>query len=192
MKKLSNLRSPRIRYADTTEVKAAQLMTPELANIFGNIHGGHVMRFVDNIAFVCAARFAGTVCVTVAIDRMDFHEPVHVGELLHLVARVNYVGRTSLQVEVIVSAEDVTTGVARHTNTCQLTFVALKNGKPTPVPRLACRTRQDKIRYLRAKILHEMGLRYRDERGKVMNQFNRLDDKTLDRLIAEKPRKKPV
>ena len=185
MKKQRSLAAKGYKYADETEVKAAQLMTPELANIFGNIHGGHVMHFVDNIAFVCATRFARTVCATVSIDRMDFHAPVHVGELLHFVARINYVGRTSLQIEVEVSSENVTTGQVRHTNTSQLTFVALKNGKPTPVPRLTCRTREDKMCYLRAKMLREMGLRYRDEKNRVMGRFNHLGDKALDKLIAQ-------
>ncbi len=185
MKKQRLLATKDSKYADETEVKAAQLMTPELANIFGNIHGGHVMHFVDNIAFVCATRFARMVCATVSIDRMDFHAPVYVGELLHLIARINYVGRTSLQIEVKVSSENVATGEFRHTNTSQLTFVALKNGKPTPVPRLICRTREDKIRYLRAKMLREMGFCYRDEKDRAMSRFDHLENKALDKLIAQ-------
>src|SRR2546426_8982223 len=87
--------SDRSRFADETEVKVAQLMTPEFANFFGNVHGGSLLRLVDNLAYVCAARYAGTVCTTAAVDRVDFFEPIHVGELLNLTARIAYVGRTS-------------------------------------------------------------------------------------------------
>lgn len=172
------------RFADETEVRMAQLMTPELANQFQSVHGGHVMRMVDNLAYVCAARFAGAVCVTAAVDRMDFHEPVYVGELLELVARVNYAGRTSVEVEIDVFAEDVPTGRVRHTNSCHFTMVALKDGRPTPVPKLVCRTREDKARYIQAKLRKEMGLRYREQRDAFLEQFAQLNDAQLDAIIA--------
>ena len=172
------------KYADETEVKVAQLMTPEWANFFGSVHGGQVLHLVDNIAYVCAARYAKTVCVTAAVDRVDFHEPIHVGELLNLVARINYVGRSSMEVEINIYAEDIPTGSVRHTNTCHLTLVALKDGRPTPVPRLVCRTREDKARYIQAKMRREMGLRYREERDRFLQQFEDMDDAALDTLIA--------
>jgi uncharacterized protein (TIGR00369 family) len=172
------------KYADETEVKVAQLMTPEWANLFGNVHGGQVLHLVDNIAYVCAARYAKSVCVTAAVDRVDFHEPIHVGELLNLVARINYVGRSSMEVEINIFAEEIPTGSVRHTNTCHLTLVALKDGKPTPVPRLVCRTREDKARYIQAKMRREMGLRYREERDRFLQQFEDMDDAALDALIA--------
>src|SRR2546429_243559 len=134
--KMEERGQPATKYADETEVKVAELMTQEWANFFGNVHGGSVLRLVDNIAYVCAARYAGTVCVTAAVDRVDFHEPIHVGELLNVTARINYVGRSSLEVEIDVHAEDITTGATRHTNSCHLTMVALKDGKPAEVPRL--------------------------------------------------------
>lgn len=175
---------PEFRYADETEVRAAQLMTPELANHLGSVHGGRVLYMVDNLAYVCAARFAGTVCVTASVDRVDFYESIRVGELLTLVARINYVGRTSLEVEINVYAEDIPTGQSRHTNSCHLTMVALKEGKPTPVPRLVCRNREDKARYIQAKMRREMGFKYREERDAFLHQFDTLDDAALDALIA--------
>lgn len=173
------------KYADETEVKAAQLVTMEWANFFGNAHGGQVLHLVDNIAYVCAARYAGTVCVTAAVDRVDFYQPIHVGELLNLVARINYVGRSSMEVEINIYAEDITNGSIRHTNTCYLTMIALKDGKPTPVPRLVCRTREDKARYIQAKMRREMGLRYREERDRFLHQFDNMDDSELDALLHE-------
>lgn len=176
---------PDFKYADETEVRAAQLMTPEWANFFGSVHGGQVLHLADNIAYVCAARFAGTVCVTAAVDRVDFYEPIHVGELLNLVARINYVGRSSMEVEIDVYAEDIPTGTVRHTTSCHLTMVALKDGKPTPVPRLVCRTREDKARYIQAKIRRELGLKYREERDRFLQQYETMDDAALDALIHQ-------
>jgi len=172
------------KYADESEVRAAQLVTPEWANFFGNAHGGHVLRLVDNIAYVCAARYAGAVCVTAAVDRVDFYEPIHVGELLNLVAKINYVGRTSMEVEINIYAEDIPTGAVRHTNVCHLTMIALKEGRPTPVPRLICRTREDKARYIQAKMRREMSLHYREERDRFLQRFEEMDDAALDALIA--------
>lgn len=179
---------PELRFADETVVHSASFMNASDANHFGNVHGGQVMKLVDEIAYVCAARYCGGVAVTAAVDRIDFHEPIHVGELLHLTARVVYVGRTSMEIEVTLHAEEVTTGARRHTNTCQLTFVALENvqnGRPRPVPRLVCRTRDDKARYIQAKMRREQGMDYRQERDAFLRQFNALTDAELDALIAE-------
>lgn len=173
------------KFADETTVKAVHLMTPELANPIGNIHGGHVARLADNLGFVCASRFAGTPCVTASMDRVDYFEPVHIGEALNLEARVCYAGRTSLEIEVEAYCENLSTGERRHTTSCALTFVALKDGKPTPVPRLIPRSTQDKARYLRAKARREMGLRYREDRHGLAAQFDDLDDAQLDALIAQ-------
>lgn len=173
------------KYADMTEVKAAQLMTPEYANFLGAVHGGHVLRLVDNIAYVCAARYSGGICVTAAVDRVDFYEPIRVGELLNLSARINYAGRTSLEVEVDVYAEDIPTGAVRHTNSCHFTMVHLVDQKPAPVPKLVCRTREDKARYIQAKMRREMGLKYRQDRDAFLHQFDAMSDEELDALIPE-------
>lgn len=174
-----------LKFVDETEVRVSQLMTPEWANFFGNVHGGHVLHLVDNIAYVCAARYSNkTVCVTAAVDRVDFHEPIHVGELLNLVATINYVGRTSMEVEIDVFAENIATGTERKTNSCHLTMVALEEGRPVAVPRLVCRTREDKARYIQAKMRREMGLKYREERDRFLRQFDDMSDEALDALIG--------
>jgi acyl-CoA hydrolase len=176
---------PETKFADETEVRSSQLMTPETVNFFGKVHGGHVLRLMDNHAYVCAARYAGTVCVTAAVDRVDFYEPINVGELLTLVARINYVGRSSMEVEIDVYAEDIPMGLVRHTNTCQITMVSLVDGKPQPVPRLIPRTREDKARYIQAKMRREMSLKYREERDRFLEQFSGMSDEELDALIVE-------
>src|SRR3569832_505455 len=107
---------PEFKYADLTEVCVSQLMSPEYSNFFGNVNGGQVLQMADNLAYVCGARYAGTDCVTASVDRVDFYEPIHVGELLNLIARINYVGRSSMEVEIDVYAEEIATGTIRHTN----------------------------------------------------------------------------
>ncbi len=173
------------KYADQTEVTVSQLMTPEWANFFGNVHGGQVLHLVDNVAYICAARYCGSVAVTAAVDRVDFYEPIHVGELLNLVAKIHYVGRTSMEVEVNIFAEDIPTGAVRHTNVCNFTMVALKDGAPMEVPRLVCRTREDKAHYIQAKLRREMGVRYRGERDQFLKQYAEMNDEELDNLLAE-------
>jgi uncharacterized protein (TIGR00369 family) len=176
------------KYADETEVKSAVFMNATDANHFGNVHGGQVMKLVDEIAYVCAARYCAGVAVTAAVDRIDFHEPIHVGELLHIAARIVYVGRTSMEVEIALHAEDIPTGQQRHTNTCHFTFVALENvqnPRPRAVPRLICRTRDDKARFIQAKMRRERGIAYRKERDAFLQEFTELTDSELDALLAE-------
>jgi acyl-CoA hydrolase len=173
------------KYADESVVTAAQLMTPDMANLVGNIHGGHVMRLADNLALVCSSRYAGTGTTTAAVDRIDFYEPVHSGDLLLMTARIAYVHHTSVEVDVEISAEDIVTGQTRPTNTCHFTFVALKDGKAAPVPTLVCRTREDKERYLRARTRRDVGPRYREERQGLTGQFDDLDEAALDALIND-------
>ena len=116
------------------------------ANNAGFVHGGTVMYLVDEAAGLAAVRHAGERCVTAAMDRMTFLEPVHVGELMTLESSVNAAWRTSMEIGVRVTAENVRTGVKRHTNTAYLTMVALDdNGRPTPVPPLTSES-EDEIR----------------------------------------------
>ena len=180
--------SVEFRYADETEVRSAIFMNVTDANPFGNVHGGQVMKLVDEIAYVCAARYCGGIAVTAAVDRIDFHEPVHVGELLHIAARVVCVGRTSMEIEIALHAEEIASGSQRHTNTCHFTFVALENvqnGRPRQVPKLVCRTRSDKARYIQAKMRRERGIAYRKERDVFLTHFDSLTDSELDQLLSE-------
>jgi acyl-CoA hydrolase len=124
-----------------TRLALTHLMQPADANFMGNIHGGIMMKLIDEAAGACAYRFCRTKVVTAAIDRVDFHHPVEVGNLVRLLANVNYSGKTSVEVGVRVEAEDLTTGTVAHTNSAYLVFVALSDsGKPIPVPRLVPET----------------------------------------------------
>ena len=121
---------------------------PEDANILGAVFGGAVMALMDKTAAVCAMRHARQQCVTVSVDRIDFREPVHVGELLVLKASVNFAGRTSMEVGVRVESEDLRTGRRRHTNSCYITFVAIdESGRPTEVPAVRPESREEQRRY---------------------------------------------
>ena len=117
-------------------VSAIQML-PHDANPAGNVHGGVIMKLIDGTAGVVALRHAGMNAVTASIDRLDFHYPAYVGDLLILAASLNYVGKTSMEVGVRVACEDPRTGKKRHTASAYLTFVALgENGKPAVLPGL--------------------------------------------------------
>jgi uncharacterized protein (TIGR00369 family) len=131
-----------------TRVTLHQLMLPEHANAFGKVHGGLIMKMVDEAGGICAMRHAQRVCVTLAIDSMQFLSPVRVGELLSCVASVNYVGRTSVEVGVRVHAENPITGELTHTNSAYLVYVAIDDDeKPVEVPRLELETDEERRRW---------------------------------------------
>ena len=120
-----------------SRVVLAQLMQPNHANNQGNVHGGEIMRLMDEAGALACMRHAGMRVVTVAVDRMTFRQPIHLGDLVTLAAEVSYVGRTSLEAEVLVSAENPVTGECVYTNTAYLVYVALdQEGQPVPVPPL--------------------------------------------------------
>jgi acyl-CoA hydrolase len=132
-------------------------MTQLDANVVGNVHGGVIMREVDTAAGTTAARHAGRVCVTAAIDELSFLAPVHVGDLLIVHSRVNDVGRTSLEIGVKVEAERWDGGERRHTTTAYLVFVCLDDaGRPTEVPPLRIDTDDDRRRQAQARIRRQI------------------------------------
>ena len=113
----------------------SHMMLPTNANPDGNIHGGDIMKYIDDAASVVAMKHARTTVVTASIDRLDFHKPVHIGNLLILKASLNAAGKTSMEIGVRVEAEDLRTGVITHIASAYLPFVALDdNNRPTPVP----------------------------------------------------------
>ena len=118
-------------------ITMAIVMLPEDANPAGNVHGGVIMKHIDSAGGVVAVRHASANTVTASIDRLDFHSPIYVGNLLTIKASLNMVGNTSMEIGVRVEAEDVMTGKVRHTASAYLTFVALdENGRPNKVPGL--------------------------------------------------------
>ncbi len=129
-----------------SSITVVQQMTQQDANLAGNVHGGTIMKLIDNTAGIVAARHTGRQTVTASIDRLDFHCPVYIGDLLRVTASINYIGKTSMEIGVRVEAEDVRAGEARHTASAYLTYVCLdENGKPMPVPPIMFET-EDEIR----------------------------------------------
>jgi acyl-CoA hydrolase len=128
--------------------ETSELMMPGHANNLGHVFGGVVLAMMDRTAAVTAIRHARASCVTASIDRVDFREPIHLGDLVVMKASVNYVGRTSMEIGVRVEAEDLQSGRRRHTNSCYLTFVAVdRNGRPLEVPDLKPETAEEHRRY---------------------------------------------
>ncbi len=131
----------------------SELMMPNQVNNLGHVFGGVVLSMVDRAAAVAAMRHAGRIAVTASIDRVDFRQPIYAGELVTCSARVNYVGRTSMEVEVTVMAENLLTRTSRLTTTCYLTFVAIdKHHEPTPVPPLLLETDEERHRWKEAEL----------------------------------------
>ena len=125
------------RTPSDSAVTLGQLMLPNDANPSGDVHGGVVMKLVDTAAGLAAMRHARSRCATVEVDSMTFEAPVHVGDLLHLDARLTWTGRTSMEIEVVVEAENILAGTRHRTSTAYLVYVALNaNGRPMPVPPL--------------------------------------------------------
>lgn len=142
-----------------SSVTIAQVMLPQDANPAGNIHGGVIMKLIDTTAAVVASRHARSNTVTASIDRLDFHHPVYIGDLLFFRAGINMAGRTSMEVGVRVEAENYVTGEVRHTASAYLTFVALdKDGRPTQVPPLVLETDDEKRRNREATLRKESRL----------------------------------
>src|SRR5213593_2955131 len=157
------------RHPRESEAMIAELMMPQHANIMGNVFGGVLLAMVDRVAAVAAIRHARRPAVTVSVDKVDFREPIRVGELVTAMAQVNFTGRTSMEVGVKVIAENVLTGERRHTNSCYITYVALdENGRPTEVDPIVPATPDEKRRYDRAakrRAKRVMERRYEQGRG---------------------------
>lgn len=136
-----------------SRVYLSQLMQPEHANNQGNVHGGWIMKLADEAGALACMRHAQTRVVTVAVDSLVFREPIKIGDLVTFTAEVTHTGRTSMEAEVQVVAENPITGERTHTNTAYLVYVALDDkGKPTGVPPLAAETEEERKRIEQAKI----------------------------------------
>ena len=124
------------------------LMTPDTANFSGNVHGGNILKLLDQVAYACASRYAGTYVVTMSVDQVTFRQPIHVGELVTFLAAVNYTGRTSMEIGIKVVAENIRTQETRHVNSCYFTMVAVgDDNKPVPVPPLRPFTPDERRRH---------------------------------------------
>ena len=150
-----------------SRVEMAQAMFPVDANPSGNVHGGTIMKLIDTAAGIAAHRHCRTNVVTASMDRLDFHEPIFVGELVVVRASINYVGQTSMEVGVRVEAENLMTGEVRHTNSAYLTLVSLdENRRPKPVPGVVAETDDERRRFEEGRIRAKRRLELRQKRNR--------------------------
>jgi acyl-CoA hydrolase len=134
--------------ADRHRLSMTILMTPDMSNFAGNVHGGILLKYLDQVAYTCATRYARTYAVTLSVDQVVFREPIHVGELVTFDASVNRTGRTSMEVGVRVTTQDLVRQTVRHTNSCYFTMVALgPDGRPVPVPPWQPQTAEERRRH---------------------------------------------
>ena len=135
-----------------SRVEIAQVMMPEHSNAAGNVHGGYILKLVDQAGAIVAARHTHLNCVTASLDRMDFISPVFIGNLTFAKASVNFTGRTSMEIGVRIEAECLKTGTHTHVGSAYLTFVALDaDDKPVAIPQILPETEEEKRRYEEAK-----------------------------------------
>jgi acyl-CoA hydrolase len=142
------------------------LMTPDMANFAGNVHGGTVLKFLDQVAYACASRYAGRYVVTLSVDQVMFLQPIHVGELVTFLAAVNHTGTSSMEVGIKVVAENIRNQQQRHVNSCFFTMVAVDDERrPVPVPTLhpapGDETRRFGEAVLRRQLRQELAARFR-------------------------------
>jgi acyl-CoA hydrolase len=133
------------------------LMTPDTANFAGNVHGGTILKLLDQVAYACASRYAARYVVTLSVDQVMFRQPVHVGELVSFLASVNHTGTSSMEVGIKVVAQDIRSQATRHVNSCFFTMVAVDDArKPVPVPPLRPFTPDEKRRHAAAEVRRQL------------------------------------
>ncbi|MCQ9327941.1 acyl-CoA thioesterase [Pelistega suis] len=153
-----------IAQAEQAELTMSVLMTPDTANFSGNVHGGIILKLLDQVAYACASRFSGGYVVTLSVDQVLFKEPIFVGELVQFLATVNYVGRTSMEVGIRVEAQNIQKRTVRHTNSCYFTMVAVdENGQPREVPNLVIDSTLKQCRFDAGKRRKEARLQYQQQ-----------------------------
>jgi uncharacterized protein (TIGR00369 family) len=141
------------KYVKDSQVVITQLMLPSHSNFSGKIHGGHILNLMDQIAFACASKHSGQYCVTASVNKVDFVNPIEVGELVTLKASVNFTGRTSMVIGLRVDSENIRTGETKHCNSSYFTMVAKdEDGNSTPVPGLILTSKAEVRRFARSII----------------------------------------
>ena len=168
-------RSRPVHRSSESRHETSELMMPQHANNLGHVFGGVMLSMMDRTAAIAAFRHCRLNVVTASIDRVDFREPILVGDLVVMKASINFVGRTSMEVGVRVEAEELLTGRRRHTNSCYLTFVAVdKNGRPVEVPDLLPETPDERRRYDGAKQRRQRRLEERESERLAWEQSKRV------------------
>ncbi|WP_432713341.1 acyl-CoA thioesterase [Pedobacter sp.] len=159
---------------DSSQITLTELMIPSYSNFGGKIHGGTILSLMDKVAYVCAAKHSDGYCITASIDVVDFLAPVEVGELVSLMASVNYVGNSSMIIGIRVVSENIKTHVTKHTNTSYFTMVAIGDDhKPRKVPGLILKTDDDLRRFTQARNRRELKRVYRKDEVQLKVGYNK-------------------
>jgi acyl-CoA hydrolase len=144
---------------DKSKLTMSILMTPDKANFSGNVHGGEILKYLDQVAYACASRYCGNYVVTISVDRVIFSHPIKVGTLVTFLASINYTGKTSMEVGMKVISEDIQKGIVTDTNSCFFTMVSVDaDGKPLPIPQLDPKNEIEKRRMHDGKIRRDIRL----------------------------------
>ena len=157
------------------ETSITEIMTPDMANFGGNVHGGAILKLLDQAAYACAARYSGRYCVTLSLDHVLFKQAIKVGELVTFHACVNYTGRTSMEIGLHVVSENIRSGEQRHTNTCYVTMVAVDDQhSPVEVPPLKINTPIQAKRHADALLRKQLRQEYehKHQQYKAINSKN--------------------
>jgi uncharacterized protein (TIGR00369 family) len=156
--------SERAKPVSESRTTITELMIPSYANFGGKIHGGILLSLMDKVAYACASKHSGAYCVTVSVDKVEFLQPVEVGELVSMHASVNYVGNSSMVIGIRVEAQNVKKGTIKHTNSCYFTMVAKGDDeKPTTVPKLILENKEQVKRFIEAITMKEIKGKMKEE-----------------------------
>lgn len=162
-----------------SRIQISELMRPSNANFGGKIHGGYILSLMDNIAFACASKHSRSYCVTASVNKVNFLNPIEVGELVTMKASVNYVGKSSMVVGIRVESENIRTGETKHCNSSYFIMVAVdEDGKPVTVPGLLLTNRLDAKRFIKSIIRRESD----NKRNEDLNNLYKDVDQHLDQL----------
>lgn len=177
-----------IEYGDNTPVTMTMLMTPDMANFSGAVHGGALLKLLDQVAYACAAKYSGSYVVTLSVDEVLFRQPIRVGEMVTFISSVNWVGRSSMEIGIKVIAEDIHQRVQRHTNSCYFSMVAVNDkGKSVEVPRLELSTKEKKSRYIAAQMRKELRQEHYQRLQDIRNRWyaDNVEDDEVERYFEQ-------
>ena len=173
------------------ELTMTVLMTPDMANFSGKVHGGAILKKLDEVAYACASRYSGHYVVTLSVDQVLFKQPINVGELVTFLASVNHVGRSSMEIGIKVVAESIKDKLIRHTNSCYLTMVAVDaQGRPAKVPPLCLQTSTQKLRFEKAA-LRKKHRKQAEEETRRTNETHHANTTQATTSQTETPDTKP-
>lgn len=158
---------------EESRIQISQLMLPSNTNFGGKIHGGYILGLMDQIAFACASKYSGSYCVTASVDKVNFLNPIEVGELVTMKASVNYIGKSSMVVGIRVEAQNIRSGKKKHCNSSYFTMVAIdEEGKTVKVPGLILSNKIDAKRFIKTIIRRESDAKKEVDQMKVYKNLD--------------------